>query len=199
MCNYTTQILTATISLADFMASYRDVNRIEAYCRACDNYGRYWSCPPFSYDVEQRLCMYSEVTLIALRVNTTNADISWREWHNLLLPERIHFEQRLRQLESLYNGWACNAGGCVYCQDNTCTRSCNTPCRHPQLMRPSLEAYGFDVSRAMNNLLGLPLQWAHGNTSPEYISFVAALFHNVENLSLAQFPEGNSSSGSDIE
>ena len=36
-------------------------------------------------------------------------------------------------------------GSCLYCPDGTCTRPEGNPCRHPELVRPSLEACGLSL------------------------------------------------------
>ncbi|MFR2062233.1 MAG: DUF2284 domain-containing protein [Alistipes sp.] len=34
---------------------------------------------------------------------------------------------------------------------------CNRPCLHPDKVRPSLEAFGFDIARTLSELFGIEL------------------------------------------
>jgi len=49
-------------------------------------------------------------------------------------------------------------GGCPYCGGAECTRRAGEPCRHPESVRPSLEAMGVDVC-ALAAALGRPMEW----------------------------------------
>lgn len=50
-------------------------------------------------------------------------------------------------------------GNCFYRPKGTCTRAEGKPCRHPDLVRPSPEAYEFDIVRTASELFGLELKW----------------------------------------
>ena len=50
-------------------------------------------------------------------------------------------------------------GNCLYCPKGTCTRAEEKPCRHPDLVRPSPEACGFDIVRTASELFGIELKW----------------------------------------
>ena len=49
-------------------------------------------------------------------------------------------------------------GTCLYCPEGTCTRPEAKPCRHPELVRPSLEACGFDIAHTTSDLFGIELK-----------------------------------------
>lgn len=190
MDRYTMEIFTATLSASHFIDTYRDAERIECLCRACPNYGHSWSCPPLDYDVEPRLRLYEHVTLVVMKVTPCGSSISWQELEPLLLPERMKMENRLRQLEREHNALSCYPGSCMYCNElldesiyrSCCTRCVDEPCRKPHLARPSLEAYGFDLSRTMIDFFNLPLQWSSGNKIPDYHIYLAAIFHNSDSV-----------------
>ncbi|MBR6756970.1 MAG: DUF2284 domain-containing protein [Bacteroidaceae bacterium] len=176
MSDYTVEILSANISVGKFIADYRDAERIEGYCRSCPNYGRNWSCPPFHYDVEELLRRYQFLLFVVLKVSPCNIDISSNDFEQYLLSERRRLEERLRCLEDVYSGLSCDAGCCCRCHNdayngrtdegewqfvaaNACNRLVSKPCRFPHCMRPSLEAYGFDLDKAVRSLFCLPLLW----------------------------------------
>ena len=56
------------------------------------------------------------------------------------------------------------------------------PCRHPELVRPSLEACGFDIARTTSELFGIELKWGTDGSLPEYLTLVCGFFHNAENI-----------------
>ena len=46
----------------------------------------------------------------------------------------------------------------------------------PAQQRPSLEAYGFDISRTLAELFGLELLWSpDGEAAPPVLTYVAAI------------------------
>lgn len=47
--------------------------------------------------------------------------------------------------------------GCGRCKERGCTRPNGVPCRYPELLRPSLEAYGFDVADLLRSAFGITL------------------------------------------
>lgn len=52
------------------------------------------------------------------------------------------------------------------------------PCLHPDKVRPSLEAFGFDIGRTLSELFGIRLLWGKDGILPEYLMLVSGLFHN---------------------
>lgn len=74
------------------------------------------------------------------------------------------------------------AGSCLYCPEGTCSRLDNQPCRHPELVRHSLESYGFDLRKTASELFGFPLLWSNDGYLPEYLTLICGLFHNAENI-----------------
>ena len=68
------------------------------------------------------------------------------------------------------------AGTCFACPEGTCTRHKGIPCRHPDRVRPSLEAFGFDIGAISSELLHNELKWSRDGQFPEYFTLVSALF-----------------------
>ena len=67
------------------------------------------------------------------------------------------------------------AGTCLLCPPEHCTRRENLPCRHPESIRPSLEALGFDVARTTSGLFGIDLQWGRPDAPPACLTLLSAL------------------------
>ncbi len=170
-----------------YIAGYHTPDKVEPYCRACSNYGRCWTCPPFDYDVTARLKQYDWTLLLGARITPDDAlrnspgSAAERNAlaHRLITMAWIQsVEPVMRSLETAHPGsmLLCGFFACPTDCAKHCARIDGQPCRHPHLMRPSLEAYGFDVAKTTSELLQLELLWGTGNALPEYTTLVTALF-----------------------
>lgn len=176
---YTAEDFTVSLSATDYIARFRDAERFIAYCRECRNYGRSWGCPPFDYDVKPMLLRYKTALLVATKIAPDDCTRPLSEAGLLIRPERQRLERRLLDLERQYGGRAfAYVGTCLYCPEGTCSRPEGNPCRHPELVRPSLEAYGFDIGRTTSELFGIELKWGKEGRLPEYLTLVCGFFHN---------------------
>lgn len=172
-----TAIRTAEITVESYMARYRDAGRFMAFCRQCGNYGHSWACPPFDSEAEQKLSIWRNALIVAVSRRIEPGHCV-DDAMNLMRPARLSLEKMLLGLERKYGGMAFGfSGQCLYCRQ--CTRGQGEACRHPELVRPALEAYGFDVGRTAEELLGIRLQWAAGGKLPQQLTLVGALFHNM--------------------
>lgn len=179
---YFSQDSTLTIPMKDFMDGFRDFGRVRGYCRSCRRYGKCWACPPYGFDEKELLEQYSEIKLIATKITPSEGVCLTPEMsEKLIREERIRLDRQLIAAEKQHNGQqgqnarAFFAGTCLLCPLEECTRSKDAPCRHPEAVRPSLEAMGFDVVRTCSELLGIPMQWGKDGKSPEYLVLVSAL------------------------
>ena len=178
---YKTEEFTREISAEVYLAKYHNPDKVWEYCHACKNYGKQWSCPPFDFDVVERLSKYRNIRLIATKLILLDKCVLPCELPDLLQPERVRLEEQLLALERQYNGLACTyISECQHCAKGACARLKGKPCCHPELVRPSLEAYGFDVARTMTDIFDIELKWSANNALPEYILLVCALFYNAE-------------------
>ena len=178
---YTTEDYTFTLSTEEFIKRFSNSECFIKYCQECHNYGKIWVCPPFSHDTMSELRQFLHVLLIATKIKPEDSKIPLSEITKFLRPERLRVEKRLRDMEKECGGRAfAYAGSCLYCPEGTCTRHDNKPCRHPELVRPSLEAYGFDLGKTATDLFGFPLLWSKDGYLPEYLTLICGLFHNNE-------------------
>lgn len=168
------EILTAEISAHDYIAGYRDVEKFIGFCRECPNYGRSWLCPPFDCDLDARLAPWTRVHIAGIRI-----DIDGRrpvsEAMQIMHPARMKLSRYLLDYEKAHGGLAFGfSGKCLYCEH--CSRPEGRGCIHPDMARPSLEAYGFDVGATAGKLLGIKLEWGRDGFLPEHLSLVGAVF-----------------------
>ncbi len=176
---YTAQDYTVAISAAEYIDRFRDAGRFIEYCRQCHNYNCSWACPPFSHDTEAELRRYANVLLVATKIVPDCTAIPIAEAQRLIRPERRRLERRLLDMERIYGGRSfAYAGTCLYCPTESCARSQGQPCRHPDLVRPSLEAYGFDLGRTASELFGIQMLWGKNGLLPDYLTLVCGFFHN---------------------
>lgn len=173
-----------TVDAADFIRRYRDVQRIAALCGQCPSHGNSWGCPPFDFDPVTVSDGFSTVTLMGTTIGFDDATISscqgtkaksrqvasraMEEVWQSLLPE-------LMEKERQSPGSRVFTFRCRLCPEG-CTRPEGKPCRHPDRLRYSLEAVGFDVSAAAHDLLGIGLEWSSDGSLPRHITLITALF-----------------------
>ena len=170
---YRAEDFTVILPVTDYVARFRDAERFAACCRACPNYGRSWGCPPFSKDPAETFAGYRTALLVATKIIPETSDLPLQEAGRLIRPERIRLERRLLELERRTGGRAFSyVGSCLYCPEGSCS--------HPERVRPSLEACGFDIGRTTEELFGIPLLWGTDGKLPAYLTLVCALFHNGE-------------------
>ena len=181
MIEYTREELTQTIPTEELFSRFHNEEEVGGYCRECENYGRSWGCPPFDFDAKERLRQYQNVLLIATKITPREQGLPLNVAEELILPERRQIDKHLLRLEKEHNGLACSyVGKCYYCtEEESCSRLCGEPCRYPQFVRPSLEAYGFDVALISQELFGIKLRWGKDGLLPEYLVIVCAIFYNA--------------------
>lgn len=176
---YTAVDYTVSIAVDEYMARFRDGARFLALCSECPCYGAVWGCPPFDFDPVAVMSRYSCADLFATKIVPAVSGLPLSRAHDFISTERRRVERRLLSLERECGGRAfIGAGRCSHCGGDVCARSCGRPCRHPEMVRPSLEAVGFDIGRTVSELFGMELQWGKDGLMPQYLTLVTALFHN---------------------
>ena len=177
--SYEIEEYTITISAEEYIKGYNNSSCFIEFCKQCKNFGKIWACPPFSHDILDELRAYSNLILFAVKIIPHDNKIPISLIDKFIRPERVRIERKLLEMENLYKGKAfAYAGNCLYCPEGTCTRINNKPCRHPELVRPSLESYGFDLGKTAIELFGFPLLWSDNGYIPEYVTLICGLFHN---------------------
>jgi predicted metal-binding protein len=105
--------------------------------------------------------------------------------YSILGEVRRNLDDRLLALEQQYpDSRAFFAGSCRLCKREECTRIIGEPCLYPNKIRPSLESFGFDISKISLQLLNTELKWGTKERLPEYYHLVSGLFtsRKIENI-----------------
>lgn len=185
--------------MEDYLRDYVDVPRFLGLCTQCSNYGNRWSCPPFDFDPLDHLRQFSAVRVVARKVspigdwrfgeatgespsapaqgptftgeNAENYDHVWQ----MLSTVKADLEAELFRMEEQFPGSRLLSGGSCYKCNQGCTRPAGLPCRHPEMMRYSIEALGGDVEKIAADLLDSPLIWSKAGELPPYYMLVGGL------------------------
>lgn len=160
---------------------YHNIERFLAMCKQCPSYNRVWSCPPYGFAAEDLLAGYETIDLYGTKIMfDAAARRACRDKDSATAYSQAALDKAKRrannkvlaleknQKESL----ALSCGGCSLCAQ--CTRPQGIACRHPELIRPSLESLGFDVGAIAKDILGIKLLWVEDRL-PEYMTLVTAL------------------------
>ena len=179
---YDAEQVVAVVARDRYVREFRDVTTFEECCRACPNYGNRWGCPPFDHDTLQDLLPYEKVMIIGVKITPHESRMPMELVYDLMRPELERLNSRLLELEHEKDGFAFGfVGKCERCGNAPCARKQGKPCRHPDVVRPSLEAYGFNVSETASQLLGIDMVWSRDKNIPRYLTLVCGLFFNGEN------------------
>lgn len=180
--NYDAEQVVAVVDRDRYVSDFRDVATFEECCRACPNYGNRWGCPPFDHDTLQDLLPYGKVMIVGVKITPHDTRMPMEQVFDLMRPELERLNKRLLELECETGSFALGfVGKCERCGNAPCARKQGKPCRHPDLVRPSLEAYGFNVSETASKLLGIDMVWSRDKNIPRYLTLVCGLFFNGDN------------------
>ncbi len=182
--DYSAEHFTTDIAVDAYIAGYWDGPRFLELCRQCRNFGNRWGCPPFDFDVEQVLRQYSYAHLMATKITPHEQGLPWTMAREYLRAEHVRIERELLELEERIGGRAFGFNGeCLHCPGHGCRRPSGEPCLHPEQVRSSLEAFGFDIGSTLTKLFGIELLWGKEGQMPDYLVLVCGLFHNHPELS----------------
>lgn len=167
------------IKVVDYIAEFRDSDKFLAYCKQCRNYEHSWGCPPFDFDQLAFMWEWENVRLWAVKITPEEQGLPLSDAQEFIRPERIRIERAQLEMEKKYGGRSfAYVGKCLYC--DSCTRPEGKPCRHPELVRPSLEAFGFDIGKTLSELFNIEIKWSNDGKMPEYLTLVSGFFYNGE-------------------
>lgn len=188
--DYTTDIKYSTVETSSLDAM-RDITKFESMCRKCPAYGVRWGCPPLSDDLLNRPGRFKYATIVAIKITPDVCNAPLDVADRLLIEVRRKIEPRLLAMEKTTDGFAAVfTGRCYHCGSIPCTRPSGLPCRHPDLVRPSLESLGYNVSEITTATLGVSLLWGRDGLLPEYLTLVGAVFHDLPNADFESFTTG---------
>jgi len=179
---YKTKKYLADISIDKYLEEYVDIPRFLELCKACPNYNRKWSCPPYDFKPEDYWNKYKKMHIIGTKIifdeAITHEKYSTEEINTIaktvITKEQSRLSDELLVLEEKDPGSiGLAAGSCSKCEN--CARSYNNDCNHADKLRYSIESLGGNVDKTVKKLLGLELQWMSEGNLPEYFVLVSAL------------------------
>ena len=179
--DYSVEFRKSSMSMDDFRRRYQDRAKFITYCRECPRYDTVWSCPPLSFDADEYLKRFSRLSVVGAKIVLSQKvleaadtaekvkDTGWK----IISKVKLELEDKMRQLEGQVSGSvALSSGGCNLCKE--CSRKEGKPCRMPEKMRHSLDAFGFDLSAITKDMLGIEILWCRDRL-PDYFTLIHGL------------------------
>lgn len=173
------------------MEEYFNREKTLGYCKECPNFAKYWSCPPYTFDEAIFLKQFKYMHIIGRQFEVPRDDL-----RNIRDPEAVKAYSTEKQEAMKVMTWktllevenevagamGLIPGNCPICeiQGMQCARKLNQPCRHPSLMRYSLESLGFNVVDLLKYEVGMTIQWGDTYRLPEVLTSAAAILCNEE-------------------
>lgn len=161
---------------------YYQKDTIKEACKeGCPNYGKKWSCPPFSKPYYELMKGYDKAVMVSFSTNMSDYNDIKNKYTavkaaNVTLKNLV--EKVARKIEQQTNGYALLSGSCRLCRTCECKKMLR--CKHPDKMRYSVEATYLNVQTMCEELLGFKLLWYEKKILPQYTSTVSLVFFNEE-------------------
>ena len=96
----------------------------------------------------------------------------------ILLSVKLGMEEKLRRLEKHIPGSvSLSSGGCNLCKE--CSRKDGQPCRQPDKMRYSLDAFGFDLTAITKDMFDIDILWCKERL-PDYFTLIHGILTGDE-------------------
>lgn len=160
------------VSTSELLSRFFDESVSSELCKSCPNYGAKWSCPPF-----ETPCGYRKFPTVRLLLRRVAASGAIADAYD---AERAGFDAEILAAESALGGLGMYAGSCILC--GTCARASGRACLHPDKMRTSLEAVGFDVSKISREIFGIGIEWGADSRKPRFATLLGAVFYGVRRV-----------------
>ena len=184
--DYSAKYRKNSMPLTEFRQKYQDREKYMVYCRECPNYNTVWSCPPLTFDVDAYLERFSWVNVLCAKIILSSQVIAEADkpekiktvgWE-ILLSVKLGMEEKLRRLEKHIPGSvSLSSGGCNLCKK--CSRKDGQPCRQPDKMRYSLDAFGFDLTAITKDMFDIDILWCKDRL-PDYFTLIHGILTEDE-------------------
>ncbi len=179
--DYTTEVFTAEIDAKTYIKDFRRVEEFIKLCQQCKNYNNRYGCPPFQDKVLAAVNKFQKVRLFGVKIIPKDKNLPLEMANQLMEPVTNQINKELLEEEKTLDGFGLGfVGTCPYCGKTPCARIEGKSCRHPDKVRPSLEAFGFDVGKTAKDLLGVELKWSQNGLIPEYLMLVYGIFYQIK-------------------
>ena len=175
--------LVADVDVREFYDNYVDFDKISKLCiEEQDMLGYNWNYPPFDFDVDDIWNSYNRLKIIIFKI-----DFSPEEREHTFSDEELDFvlkrfeRLKVKFMNEIYmleneDSLGLYLGKCNLCM--RCTRTFGAPCKMPFKMRYSIESLGGEVDRAIEDLFGYEIRYAHDGKLPEYLIFAGGLLYD---------------------
>lgn len=191
--NNTTSNGMQTINLSVHILSVEKVlsctheEAIRNYCKTgCVNYGKKWSCPPYSRKFSDIVkdSKVGEVIIIIGYINLCDMEYIANAYQqvkaaNMILKSKC--EKIARYIERELNGYSLLSGSCNLCKP--CQKKKSLPCKKPLLARYSLESTGINVEELLEKNCDHRLLWYKKGEKLPYTSVATAVLIDDEKVS----------------
>lgn len=179
---YRTKRYEKEIPVTEYFENYVNVEEFLEYCKACPNYARVWSCPPYDFSQEAYWKRYADLYILGYQIffedGTTEA-----ESLRIMKEVKEKMSEELFAMEAEHPGSiSLSAGNCGICGKGNCTRPQGKPCRYPDKMRYSIESIGGNVGKTVHDFLGIPLEWIEEGKVPSYFVLVGGLLRSAQGI-----------------
>lgn len=167
---------------ASIINKYCNTEKVKMACEeGCINYGKKWSCPPYSTKYTSFSEKYTNAILLVFSTKMkfyfdVKNKYTALKAANVTLKTLI--EKCARNVEECVHGYSLLSGSCRLCKKCACKEK--EKCKKPDKMRYSMEATLLDVDKLCEELLSYNLLWYYNRTLPEYTSTVAMVMFNDE-------------------
>jgi len=182
------------ISVHEYIEGFVAVEEFLEACKACPNFGRVWSCPPYDFDVLEYWNRFKRFRVIARKIYLDG--ISTQEEAAVLLASvKDDMSAELYELErQVPESVSLSAGSCGVCRGlqeepqteseekpyvslggSCCTRAEGQPCRCQEKMRYSIESLGGNVGLTCRKLMGIQLEWVEEGKLPSFFVLCGGL------------------------
>ncbi len=197
MTNYVLNNVTPNgeqiINLSVHMLSVENIlsctqeEKIRKACKVgCVNYGRKWSCPPYSRKFSDIVASgeYNVAIIIIGHINISNMEYISNPYQqvkaaNMILKSKC--EKIARNLEKEFKGYSLLSGSCNLCKP--CQKKRDLPCKKPTMARYSLESTGINVEGLLEKYCGHKLLWYKKGAKLTYTSVATAILIDNKNRS----------------
>lgn len=175
---YSVERYTTEMDAKVYIEDFRRADYFIKLCQQCGNYGRRYGCPPFDEEPLTAIEGYDRVQILGVKITPKYKNLPLEAANDLMKHVISKLNEELLETEKSLGGMCYGfVGACPYCGGAACARIDGQPCRHPDKVRPSLEAIGFDISKTAKELLGLDIKWSQDGLIPEYLTLVCGIFY----------------------
>lgn len=163
----------------DELLTCTNEGHIRSLCQSgCVNYGKKWSCPPYSPKISSILSKgrYKQAVLVCGYIELANMYYIKNSYQRVKAANAIlkrHCKTKAREIEVFTNGYSLLSGSCNLCKP--CYKKRGLPCQKPEDMRYSLESTGINVELLAQKYCNHQLLWHKKQREQKHTSVVVAI------------------------